>query len=273
MDLRKLGKSNLTVPVIGMGTWRTFDVRGAKAETNCLEVVRKALEIGIRFFDSSPMYAEAERVLGSAIEQLGVRDKVLIATKVWSESDSESERQFENAFRFFASYVDLYQVHNLVAWQKRLANLEKLKAAGKVRSIGITHYWHGRFIEMLRIMETDRIDTIQVPYNALDRKVEEEILPLAASLNVGVVIMKPFEQGSLLNRSPSPEELEPFEDFGVKTWPQILLKWIASDPRVSIVIPATSRPENAAENALAGDPPWFDPDTREKVRRLARRYS
>ncbi len=273
MDIRKLGKTGLDVPVIGMGTWKTFDVRGAQEEAVRQEVVRTALEAGASFFDSSPMYGEAERVLGGAVEGLAIRDRVLIATKVWTASDAQAEQQYEAAFRYFGGKVDLYQVHNLVAWETRLKSLEELKAAGKVWAIGITHYSHGAFDELRRVMQTGRVEAIQIPYNALDRLVEQALLPLAAELGVGVLVMRPFGEGSLLRRSPTPAELAPFEEFGVRSWPQVLLKWIASDPRVSVIIPATSRPERMTENAVAGDLPWFDPDTREKVSRLVRKYN
>ena len=273
MEQRKLGRSGLTVPVIGMGTWKTFDVRGGQAEQERQEIVKTALDNGANFFDSSPMYGEAERVLGQAVKNLGVRSDVMIATKVWTASDEIAEQQFADAFRFFEGYVDLYQVHNLVAWGKRLETLRKFKAEGKVKAIGITHYSHGAFRELSQIMRSEDIESIQIPYNALDREVEKEILPLAAELNIGVLVMRPFGEGSLVRRVPPASELAGFETFGVKTWPQILLKWIASDPRISVIIPATSKAERMVENAAAGDGPWFDPDTREKVSRLAAKYS
>ncbi|HEX2909336.1 MAG TPA: aldo/keto reductase [Chloroflexia bacterium] len=273
MDRRKLGKSELTVPVIGMGTWKTFDVRGAAEEAERLEIVKVALQNGANFFDSSPMYGAAERVLGDAIKALGVRSSVMVATKVWTSSDEEAEQQFKNAFDWYGGYVDLYQVHNLVAWEKRLKQLEDFKAQGKVKAIGVTHYSHSSFDQIERIMESGRIEQIQIPYNAVDRVVEKSILPLAEKLNIGVVVMRPLGEGGLVQRTPKPEELKPFEAFGVTTWPQILIKWIASDPRVSVIIPATSRPERMAENAAAGEPPWFDQDTRERVSQLASRYN
>lgn len=273
MEQRKLGRSVLTAPVIGMGTWKTFDVRGEQAEKQRQEIVTTALENQSNFIDSSPMYGEAERVLGQAVKNLGVRSQVMIATKVWTPSDEIAERQFENAFKFFEGYVDLYQVHNLVAWQKRLKSLQELKAQGKVRAIGITHYSHGAFKELSQLMQNEAVEAIQIPYNALDREVEKNILPLAEQLNVGVLVMRPFGEGSLVRRMPPAAELSQFESFGVTTWPQVLLKWIASDRRISVIIPATSKAERMAENAAAGDGPWFDPDTREKVSRLASKYN
>jgi len=271
METRKFGQTGLTVPIIGMGTWKTFNVKGAEAESHRQEIVKTAFDSEANFFDSSPMYGEAERVLGAAVQKLGLRDKVMIATKVWTDSDEASTRQFENAFSFFGGYVDFYQVHNLVAWQKRLKTLEGFKAEGKVRAIGITHYSHSAFAELEQIMKTGRVEGIQIPYNTLDREVEKRLLPLAAELNIGVVIMRPFGEGSLVQTSPPAKELAYFEQFGVNSWPQILLKWVASDPRVSVIIPATSRPERMAENAAAGNGPWFDPESRERVSYLVRR--
>jgi aryl-alcohol dehydrogenase-like predicted oxidoreductase len=273
MEYRQLGKTALKVPVIGMGTWRTFDVRGSKDESYRTEIVRTAYEHGINFYDSSPMYGQSERVLGQSVKELGIRDKIMIATKVWTDSDIVSEHQFDDAFKFFGGYVDLYQVHNLVAWKTRLDQLEALKAKGKVKAIGITHYSHSAFGDMMRIMETARVETIQIPYNAIDRIVEKEVLPLAEQLQIGVIVMRPFGEGSLLRRMPHDNELKEFEQYGVTTWPQILLKWILSDKRISTAIPATSHAERIIENAKAGEGPWFDEDVREAVSRLARKYS
>src|SRR4051812_27288458 len=178
MEQRKLGRSSLTVPVIGMGTWKTFDVRNDRDEQQRQEIVKAALDNHSNFYDSSPMYGEAERVLGQAVKNLGVRSDVMIATKVWTASDEIAERQFDNAFRFFEEYVDLYQVHNLVAWERRLETLQEFKAQGKVKAIGITHYSHSAFRELSQIMRSEPIEAIQIPYNALDREVEKTILPL-----------------------------------------------------------------------------------------------
>lgn len=273
MEFRQLGKASLKVPIVGMGTWKTFDVRGAKDEEQRTGIVKAAYENDITFYDSSPMYGQAERVLGQSVKELGIRDKVMIATKVWTDSYILSRHQFDDAFKYFGGYVDLYQVHNLVAWRERLQQLEELRSEGKIKTIGITHYSHSAFAEMMQIMKTGRIDTIQVPYNALDRAVEKEVLPLAEELNIGVIVMRPFGEGSLLRRMPPDEELKPFEYFGVNTWPQVLLKWILSDKRISVAIPATAHADRMLSNARAGEGPWFDENTREAIGRLAAKYS
>src|SRR5262249_4721450 len=252
---------------VGMGTWRTLDVRGTVAQTNAHAVVDAALAASASFFDSSPMYGEAERVLGAALE--GRRSLALVATKVWTSSAQEGRAQTQRALTYFGGHVDLFQVHNLVNWREQLALLERLQGAGKVRAIGATHYSSSAFGELAQVMRTGRIAAIQVPYNPLDRAVESEILPLAEELGLGVVVMRPFGEGSLLRRTPAPDQLAPLRPFGVMTWPQALLKWALSDPRCSVAIPATSRPERMAENAAAGVPPWFGLEERALVAHLA----
>lgn len=273
MEQRRLGRSGLQVPIIGMGTWKTFNVKTPELEQDRQGIVKTAFETGANFFDSSPMYGEAERVLGQAVQNLGIREKTLIATKVWTANDAESEQQFNNALGWYGGYVDLYQVHNLVAWEKRLNQLEELKAAGKVRAIGITHWSHGALHDLQKVMQTGRVEVIQIPYNALDREVQKSVLPLANELDIGVVVMRPFGEGSLLHKIPAANELAEFEKWGVSTWPQILLKWIASDPRVSVIIPATSQAGRMLENSVAGEGPLFDKETRERVSRLAEKYN
>lgn len=268
MEQRTLGKTGLIVPVVGMGTWKTFNVRGEEAEHNARRVVDQALEAGANFFDSSPMYGEAERVLGQSL--VGRREQALLATKVWTQTTAEGRRQVNFALNCFGGRIDLYQIHNLVNWREHLTMLERFQRAGQVRAIGATHYSAAAFDELRQVMQTGRITAIQIPYNPIERDVEKTILPLAADLGLGVVIMRPFGEGSLLHRIPSPAALEPLRPFGITTWPQALLKWSLSDQRCHVAIPATSRPERMAENAAAGSPPWFGSQERDLVARLAR---
>ncbi len=250
-----------------MGTWLTFDVTSPAEREQRRRVVDVALESGMNLFDSSPMYGNAERVLGEALE--GRRDHAMIATKVWSADDDQAARQISDSFAYFGNRVEIYQVHNLVAWPKRLQALESWRDQGRVTSIGITHYQHSAFADMMSIMRSRRVSCIQIPYNALDREVEREVLPLAADLGIGVLVMRPLGQGALAAKSPPPEALQPLAEFGIRTWAQALLKWVLSDTRVTAVLPATSSREHASDNAAAGDPPWFTPDQRAYVQRLA----
>jgi aryl-alcohol dehydrogenase-like predicted oxidoreductase len=270
MQTRKLGGSGIEVSVVGLGTWQVLDVRGREKEEARHEVLRAALDSGITLFDSSPMYGEAERVLGDALRQHG-RERASVATKVWTSDDREAQRQIQNALGFFGDHVELYQVHNLVATHKRLDMLEELKSEGKVHSLGATHYSGSAFPTLMHMMREGRVDFVQVPYNAAGVAVTEEVLPLAEDLGLGVIVMIPLGSGRLIRNAPSEEELEPLREFGVETWAQALLKFVLSDERVSCVIPATSKPERARENARAGEPPFFGAEEREHVRRLARR--
>jgi diketogulonate reductase-like aldo/keto reductase len=256
IEERRLG------PVVGLGTWNTFggDVGRATA------VVTAALDAGVRCFDSSPMYGGAEHALGEALRPR--RGQATVLTKVWTSSPDEAQAQLANQLDWFG-HVDVEQVHNLVAWREHLPWLESQREAGRVGRIGVTHYAASALGELADALRTGRFQAVQVPLSPRERACERELLPLAAELGVAVVAMRPLGEGALLRRSPAPEELAPLRRFGVNTWPQALLKWALSDPRVDLVIPATSSPQHAAENAVAGAAPWLGPEERALVERLA----
>jgi aryl-alcohol dehydrogenase-like predicted oxidoreductase len=250
-----------------MGTWSTFDVTGEHEQSNRRSVVDVAFGAGATFFDSSPMYGEAERVLGRALE--GRRNAAQIATKIWSRNPEEVRSQIDAALGYFGGHIELYQVHNLVGWREHLPTLERLRDEGTVDAIGATHYSRSAFDELAEVMRTGRITAIQIPYNPWEREVEARILPLAEELGVGVVVMRPFAQRGLIGSEPPSEALAPLEEFGVRTWTQALLKWILSDTRCHVAIPATSSPEHMEEDAAAGESPWLGPEERDLVARLA----
>jgi diketogulonate reductase-like aldo/keto reductase len=229
--------------------------------------VDAALAAGACVLDSSPMYGAAEQLLGEALQ--GRREQAFVASKIWASSAEEGRQQAERALGYFGGRVDLYQVHNLLAWREQLDLIERLREEGRVGYAGATHYSPSAFGELAEVMRTGHLDAIQIPYNPRERAVEREILPLAEELGLGVLVMRPFGEGSLLRGSPSAAELEPLREFGVETWAQALLKWVLSDTRCTVAIPATSRPERTAENAAAGEPPWLGPDERALVERLA----
>jgi aryl-alcohol dehydrogenase-like predicted oxidoreductase len=269
MDVRQLGASGLLVPVVGMGTWRTLDVRGAQGEAGATAVVEAAWREGVRLFDTSPMYGRAETVLAAALANH--RGQAVVATKVWASSAAEGRDQIDRALRLFGGSVDLYQVHNLRRWREHLPVLEALKARGAVKAIGATHYSTSAFDELAALARTGRVAVLQVPYNPLEREIERRILPLSADLGLGVVVMRPFAEGQLVRRPVDATRLTPLREFGVETWPQALLKWILSDARCHVAIPASSKPARMIENAAAGRPPWFGPRERDYVARLANR--
>ena len=265
MERRQLGNCGFDVPVVGMGTWKTFDI-GVDDEGDARTIVAQAIDGGANFFDSSPMYGRAEGVLGRALE--GRRHQALVATKIWTPSASEGRQQAEAALRCYGGVVDLYQVHNLVNWREQLDLLDELKAQGAVRAIGATHYRPAAFDELIEVMQTGRIAAIQIPYNPRQRDVERRVLPLAAELGLGVVVMRPFAEGSLVQRSPDAGALRPLEAFGVRTWAQALLKWVLSDRRCHVAIPATLDERHLADNIAAGSPPWFGAEQREYIASL-----
>jgi aryl-alcohol dehydrogenase-like predicted oxidoreductase len=259
MERRPLGRTGLHVPVIGMGTWRTFDTTEGRGP-----LVDTAIAAGINLFDSSPMYGRAEQVLASALR--GRRDQVQVATKVWTADPDEGRRQTENALRLYG-HVDIYQVHNLLNLPAQLKLLEELRdRGGQVSVVGATHYQSSAFPQLIEVMRTGRLGMIQIPYNPIAKEATTSVLPLAAELGLGVLVMSPL-QGGILQARPLAADLHA---LGVQTWPQAVLKWIASDARVSCVLTATHLREHAIESAEAGNPPWFDADQRDRVERIAR---
>ena len=265
MENRSLGHGRVSVPVVGLGTWRRLEAAAAAGRHR--ELIGTAIAAGIRLFDTSPMYGEAERLLSDALG--GQRDQVVIADKVWTPSAEEGAAQLARAEDWYGGRVDLMQIHNLVAWPSHLPMLEAARDRGLVGLIGATHYSPAAFGELAELMAAGRIDTIQVPYNPVQREVERTILPLAHELALGVLLMRPLGEGQLVRRPPGLAQLEPLRPFGVTTWGQALIKWGLSDPRVHVSLAATAQPGRLAENAAAGSPPWFGPEERAYVLRLA----
>jgi aryl-alcohol dehydrogenase-like predicted oxidoreductase len=265
MENRSLGGGRVSVPVVGLGTWRRLEAAAAAGRHR--ELIDTAIAVGIRLVDTSPMYGAAERLLAEALE--GTRGQVVVADKVWTPSPEEGVAQFARAVDWYGGRVDLMQIHNLVAWPEHLPMLEAARDQGLVGLIGATHYSASAFPELAELMATGRIDTVQVPYNPLQREVEHTILPLADELGLGVLLMRPLGEGRLVRRQPSPAELAPLRPFGVTSWVQALLKWGLSDPRVHVSLAATAHPDRLRENAAAGSPPWFGPEERAFVLDLA----
>jgi diketogulonate reductase-like aldo/keto reductase len=262
MELRRFGATGLEIPVVGLGSWQTFDV-APKEHGRVRAVIEEAFGSGTRLVDSSPMYGRSEEAIGSTLGAL--RAETIVATKIWASSEAEAREQFEAQLRFFDGRIDIEQIHNLVSWERHLPWLENERAEGRVGHIGATHYLASSFDDLERVMRTGRVQAIQIPYNPREREIEHRILPLAQDLDLGVIAMRPL-------RSPpagGPPEQELLASLGVETWPQALLKWCLSDPRIHVAIPATSDPEHAAENGAAGTGPWLDDEQRDLVTRIA----
>ena len=262
MTTRRLGRTGLEVPVIGIGSWQTFDV-GPDQQHAVDAVLAAALEAGTTLIDSSPMYGRSEERIGAALRSLP--GQPLVVTKIWADTAEEGRDQFERHLQLYGGPILLEQIHNLRAWRQQLEWLEQERDAGRVRLIGATHYSPGAFAELADVMRTGRIDVIQIPYNPVEREVERTILPLAEELDIGVLVMRPFSQRALLRHVDE----RSLAELGAGTWAQVLLKWILSDERISVLLPATSSPDHARDNAAAGAPPFLDADARRAVERLA----
>ena len=247
--------------MIGLGTWKVFDVPPGAVD-GPRKVVEALFAEGGRVVDSSPMYGRSEAVLGAVLD--GRRKRAIVASKIWTDSADDGRAHFRRQLDWFAGRVDLEQVHNLVAWREHLDWLEPERDAGRVGLLGATHYDPSAFGELATVMRTGRIDAIQVPYNPDEREVEREILPLAAELDLGVVVMRPLGSGTL---GPGPGHSE-LAELGVASWAEAVLRWALSDPRVHVLIPATSSPEHVTANARAGEPPYFGAEQRIRVEEL-----
>ena len=262
--------ASIDIPVVGMGTSGTFEIDTAdESELGTrATIVERALDLGATLFDSSPMYGVAEHVLSETLATR--RSEAIIATKVWTPDDALADQQIAASLAYFGGHVELFQVHNLVEWRTRLDQLERQRDLGTIDAIGATHWKVDAFDELETVMRTGRISFVQIPYNPVETDVEARILPAAAELGIGVLVMRPFARADLFESPPSAEQLRPLEAFGVANWSQALLKWGLSDPRITAAIPATSKPARVADNIAAGTGPWFDEDARKYVASLAR---
>ena len=255
------------LPLVGLGTWITFNVgNDIEARDSCAEVMRAFFEAGGRMIDSSPMYGSSQGVVGYGLHKLGHPPRLFSADKVWTSSGSAGRSQAEASRRHWGlPRFDLLQVHNLLAWGAHLETLLAMKAAGEVRYVGITTSEGRRHREFERIMRQQPLDFIQVTYNILDREVEERILPLAAERGIGVIVNRPFRQGSLIDRLER-HPLPPWAaEIDARSWAQLILKFIISHPAVTCAIPATTRVDHVRENLAAATRRLPDPKMRARM--------
>jgi diketogulonate reductase-like aldo/keto reductase len=251
---RPIPSSREALPVIGLGSWITFNVGNDRAaRAGCADVMRHFFAAGGRLLDSSPMYGSAQEVIGDGLRQLGRPAALFSADKVWTGSGARGPEQIEASRRLWATdRFDLLQVHNLLAWEAHLPALLAMKAAGKLRYVGITTSEGRRHAEIVKIMAGQPIDFVQVTYNIADREVEQRILPLASERGIAVIANRPFRQGDLteaLKRHRLPAWAA---EINCTTWAQVLLKFIVSHPAITCAIPATSSVAHVRENMLAG---------------------
>jgi diketogulonate reductase-like aldo/keto reductase len=245
---RPIPSSGEAIPRVGLGTWITFNVgQDPPARVHCAQVMRAFFEAGGRVIDSSPMYGSSQGVVGEGLKALGAQQRVFSADKVWTRSDGvaqvEASRALWQLLRF-----DLLQVHNLVAWEKQLPLLQRMKERGQLRYVGITTSEGRRHREFEQIMRNERLDFAQFTYNLFDREAEERLLPLAAERGIAVLVNRPFQEGALLQRlkrHPLPAWAAEIE---CTSWAQFALKFAISHPAVTCAIPATRRIDHVREN-------------------------
>jgi diketogulonate reductase-like aldo/keto reductase len=252
--LRPIPSSRETLPVIGLGTWQTFDVGSDAGERGPRrQVLQRFVTLGGRVVDSSPMYGRAEAVVGDLSAELGLRDSLFLATKVWTRGREAGLAQMEASLRRLRTRVlDLMQVHNLVDWRTHLATLQDSKRSGRVRYVGVTHYTASAYGELESALRSEPVDFVQFNYSVVERDAERRLLPLAAERGVAVLINRPFAEGALFRRVRGQPVPSWAAEIGCKSWAQLFLKWIVAHPAVTCVIPATSRPEHLEDNMLAG---------------------
>jgi diketogulonate reductase-like aldo/keto reductase len=266
---RSIPSTGEALPLVGLGTWITFNVgNDIEARDSCAEVMRAFFEAGGWMIDSSPMYGSSQAVVGYGLHKLGRPPRLFSADKIWTSSASSGWSQAEASRRHWRiPRFDLLQVHNLVAWEAHLATLQARKAAGEVRYVGITTSEGRRHGEFERIMRRHPLDFIQVTYNILDREVEERILPLAAERGTGVIVNRPFRQGALIDRLER-HPLPPWaSEIDARSWAQFVLKFIVSHPAVTCAIPATTRVDHVRENMATATGPL--PDAAMRARMIA----
>ena len=250
---KAIPSSGERLPVVGLGSWITFNVGDdPELQEECTAVMRAFFAAGGRMIDSSPMYGSAQAVIGRGLTRLGRPASLFAADKVWTSSGSEGPRQIEQSSAHWGvRRFDLLQVHNLLAWEDHLATLLAMKAEGRVRYVGITTSEGRRQDELEKIMASRPLDFVQVTYNPLDREVEDRILPLAQERGIAVIVNRPFQQGDLLRqlgRHPLPSWAR---EAGAASWAQFSLKFIVSHPAVTCAIPATTQVSHVQENMSA----------------------
>ncbi|WP_334189912.1 aldo/keto reductase [Noviherbaspirillum sp.] len=254
MHTRPIPSSGEALPVIGCGTWQTFDVgAGSDEHAPLAEVLRILFEAGGSVIDSSPMYGRSEAVVGELLKQAGMHDKAFVATKVWTRGRDAGIRQMRESMKLLQDErIELMQIHNLVDWRTHLKTLRGWKQEGRIRHLGITHYTASAYDELEAIMRAEPLDFVQLNYSLAEREAEARLLPLAADRGIAVLVNQPFGGGRLL-RDLAGTPLPPWaKDIECETWAQILLKYVLGNPAVTCAIPGTSRPKHMVDNCRAG---------------------
>jgi diketogulonate reductase-like aldo/keto reductase len=269
MMTRPIPKTGERLPVIGLGTWQTFDVGAAKSAREPLkEVLREFVRLGGSVIDSSPMYGRSESVTGDLAAELGLQKQLFLATKVWTSGREAGIRQMEESFkRLRAARLDLLQVHNLVDYHTQLATMRRWKEQGRVRYIGVTHYTESAYDELARVLASEELDFVQLNYSIVERAAENRLLPLASDKRIAVLVNRPLAAGGLFGRVRGKPLPVWSKEIGCASWAQFFLKFVVSHPVVTCAIPATSKVEHLVDNMQSALEPLPDAAARERMAR------
>jgi diketogulonate reductase-like aldo/keto reductase len=253
MNTRPIPGTAEALPVIGLGTWQTFDVTSASELRSLADVLQQFVAAGARVIDSSPMYGRAESVVGELAERLRLKSRLFYATKVWTAGRERGVQQMHESFqRMRVQRMDLMQVHNLLDADIHLRTLAAWKQEGRVRYVGITHYQVSAYDALERLIRRGGIDFVQFNYSLATRAAEQRMLPAAAEHGVAVLINRPYESGEMFQRVRGRPLPDWAADIDCQSWGQVFLKYIISHPAVTCVIPATSNPRHLEDNVRAG---------------------
>ena len=251
---RKIPSTGEELPAIGLGTWQVFDAGGdAAARAPLREVIAQFAKAGGKMIDSSPMYGSAESVAGDLVAALGLRERLFMATKVWTRGREDGIREMERSFqRMKVQRMDLMQVHNLLDVDVHTATINDMKAKGRVRYTGITHYTASAHAEVERQLKKEKYDFLQINYSLAERNAEQRLLPYCLQNGIAVIANRPFAEGAMFGRVRG-KPLPPWAaEAGIASWAQFFLKWIVGHPAVTCAIPGTGKPGHIADNVAAG---------------------
>ena len=264
---RRIPSSGELLAAVGLGTYQSFDV--ADSASPALEqVLARFVALGGQMVDSSPMYGRSESIVGELAARLGIRERLFLASKVWTSGRAEGIRQMANSLsRLRTSHLELMQVHNLLDWRVQLPTLRAWKQEGRIRYLGVTHYHEGAYRDVEAVLRAERPDFVQINYSMAERDAEVRMLPLAQDLGIAVIINRPFAKASLFSRVRGKPLPDWAAEFDCASWAQFFLKFILAQPAVTCAIPATSKPQHLEDNLAAGHGRL--PDAKERARMSA----
>jgi diketogulonate reductase-like aldo/keto reductase len=269
---RKIPSTGEALPAVGLGTWQAFDVAGDGAGiAEARDTLRALVAAGARVIDSSPMYGSAESVAGQLVQELAIRERLFVATKVWTEGRNAGRAQMDASMKKLrVERLDLMQVHNLVDTGTHLDTLSEWKAAGRVRYVGVTHYHAGAHAALEKVVRSGAVQFVQVNYSLAEPEADRRLLQAAADSGVAVIVNRPFAEGALFGRVKGKPLPAWAGELGCANWAQFFLKWILGHPAVTCAIPGTRNPKHVVDNAGAARAPLPDAAAR---RRMAEHFA